>query len=131
MWAEIKQAIADTLAAELGGGVSVTAVADAEIPTVDAVRVLRAATSGRPVYGRPVGVQQLDVEMWVTDDDPAAADARLDELEEQVTRALEQIPRDSFILKVEITGIDPDGDLFRPTVGSRMGLRVNWRQRRD
>lgn len=130
MWAELKEIIAETLRAALGDEVMVCAVADAEIPTVDAVRVLRGATSGRPVYSRPAGVQELALELWVTDDDPAAADRRLMDLEERVTVALEEVPRDSMILKIDIAGIDPDGDLFRPTVGSRMNLRVNWRQRR-
>lgn len=130
MWADLKQTLAEVLRALLPD-VDIAIHAIAEIPTADTVRVLRAASTGRPVYGRPAGVQELDLELWVTDDDPALADQRLMVLEERVTFALEAIPRDEMILKIEITGIDPDGDLFRPTVGSRMKLKVNWRLRRD
>ncbi len=129
MWADLKQTLAEVLRAALPE-VEIATCATAEIPTADTVRVLRAATAGRPVYSRPVGVQELDLELWVTDDDPAVADQRLMVLEERVAFALEQVPRDEMILKIDIVGIDPDGDLFRPTVGSRMNLKVNWRLRR-
>jgi hypothetical protein len=126
MWADLKQVLADVLRAALPE-VIVETHADAQIPTEDTVRVLRAATSGRPVYSRPTGVQDIDLECWVTAEDPADADQRLMVLEERVTFALERIPRDEMILKIDIVGIDPDGDLFRPTVGSRMQLKINWR----
>lgn len=129
MWADLKQSLADALRVALPE-VVVAIHADAQIPTEDTVRVLRAATSGRPVYSRPTGVQEIDLELWVTADDPAEADQRLMVLEERVTFALERMQRDELILKIDILGIDPDGDLFRPTVGSRMKLQINWRLRR-
>lgn len=130
MWADLKRFVAAALRDALTD-VAVTAHADAEIPTVDAVRVMRGATAGRPLYGRPVGEQELALEVWTTDADPAVADERLQALENRVLAALETVSRDGPILKIEALGTDPDDDLFRPTVGCRMNLRVHWRQRRS
>lgn len=141
MWADLIQDIAATLDAALNvadpetGSVAqpvrVSAHADAEIPEVDAVRVLRGDRTGRPLYGRPAGTLDLSLEIWTTNADPAAADRRLMELEEQVVRALEQTPREGLIFTIQILGIDADGDLFRPTVGSHLRTRVTWRQTRQ
>lgn len=140
MWADLIQDIAATLDAALNvedpdthtilHPVAVSAHADAQIPEVDAVRVLRGDRTGRPLYGRPAGTMDLSLEIWTTNADAAAADLRLMELEEQVVRALEQTPRDGLIFTIQILGIDADGDLFRPTVGSHLRTRVTWRQTR-
>lgn len=140
MWAGLIQDLATTLAAALNvedpdthavlQPVVVTAHADAQIPEVDAVRVLRGDRTGRPLYGRPAGTLDLNLELWTTNADPADADRRLMELEEQVVLALEQLPRTGRIFTIQILGIDADGDLFRPTVGSNLRIRVTWRQGR-
>lgn len=111
-------------------GVKVVTHADAEVPTVDTVRVLRGTTVGRPVYSRPAGEQSINLEIWTSSTDTAAADQRLQALEEQAITGLENLPRDGPIMKVVILGIEPDGDLFRPSVGSNLSLKVYWRQRR-
>lgn len=129
MWADLLQDLATTLRAALPG-VEVVTHADAEVPTVDTVRVLRGATAGRPVYSRPAGDQNVNLEIWTCSEDTAAADQRLQELEEQVTTELENLPRDGPIMKVVILGIEPDGDLFRPALGSNLSLKIYWRQRR-
>jgi len=140
MWADLVQNIAATLQTALNvpdpeteevlHPVAVHAHANAEIPVVDAVRVLRGNSNGRPVYSRPAGTVDLSLEIWTTNADAAAADQRLMELELLVARALEQTPRTGLIFTLQILGIDADGDLFRPTVGSNMRLRVTWRQSR-
>lgn len=127
MWADLLQDLATTLRAALPG-VEVVTHADAEVPTVDTVRVLRGTTAGRPVYSRPAGEQNVNLEIWTCSEDTAAADQRLQELEEQVTTELENLPRAALIFKVTVTGIEGDGDLFRPSVGSNMSLRVKWRK---
>lgn len=141
MWATLTQRIAAALNAALNvpdpetqvvaKPVAVRAHADAEIPTVDTVRVLRGPSNGRPLYSRPTGTVDLSLEIWTTHDDPAVADQRLMELEMQVATALEQTSRTGLVFMIQILGIDTDGDLFRPTVGSNMRLRVTWRQSRE
>jgi hypothetical protein len=141
MWATLIQRIAGALNAALNvpdpeteevlHPVAVHSHANAEIPTVDTVRVLRGNTTGRPLYSRPIGTTEIGLEIWTTDDDSAVADQRLMELEEQVARALEQTQRAGLVFTIQILGIDADGDLFRPTVGSYLRLRVTWRQSRE
>jgi len=99
------------------------------VPTVDTVRVLRGATGGKPLYGRPAGEQELVLEIWTTHEDPTLADDRLEALESAVAVALETVPRDGTVMKIDVLSIDPDSDLFRPTVGSRMNIRVIWRKK--
>lgn len=129
MWADLLQDLATTLRAALPG-VEVVTHADAEVPTGDTVRVLRGATAGRPVYSRPAGEQNVNLEIWTCSTDTAVADQRLQVLEEQVITALENLPRAALIFKVTVIGIEGDGDLFRPSVGSNLSLKVFWRQRR-
>ena len=136
MWAKLLPEIATTLQAQLPG-VTVKTHTDAEVPTpdpdipgdtADTVRVLRGTSTGRPYYGRPSGQQSINLELWTTHADYAAADYRLMLLEDAVLRALEQLPRTAaHVFNLEILGIDPDGDLFRPTVGSQIRLNVYWR----
>lgn len=140
MWATLIQGIASALTTSLNVAdpetgeviqpVAVHAHANAEVPDVDTVRVLRGNSNGRPLYSRPGGTVDLSLEIWTTHDDPAVADQRLMEMELQVARALEQTPRTGLIFMIQILGIDADGDLFRPTVGSNLRLRVTWRQSR-
>lgn len=68
------------------------------------------------------------MEVWTYDEnDYAAADRRLQELEALVAKALENLPRGGLIFKVTVIGIEGDGDLFRPSVGSNISIRVHWR----
>jgi len=141
MWATLIQRMAAALNTALNVPDPVTGLvanpvlvlthAGAEIPTVDAVRVLRGVSNGRPLYGRPAGTVDLNLEIWTTHDDAAIADQRLMALEMQVATALEGTARADLIFTIQILGIDPDGDLFRPTVGSNLRLRVTWRQSRE
>lgn len=136
MWADIIQLLREALDAalnvpdpdtgEVAQPVTVVAHADAEIPEVDTVRVLRGVRSG-PIYPRPTGTLDFNLELWTTAADPAVADQRLQALETAVVTGLLNIRRDTLILKTDILGIDPDGDLFRPTVGSNLRLRVSYR----
>lgn len=141
MWADLIQNIAAALdtalnvpdpeTGEVAQPVAVRAHADAEIPTVDTVRVLRGNSNGRPLYSRPTGTVDLSLEIWTTHDDPSVADQRLMALEMQVASALEQTSRTGLVFMIQILGIDADGDLFRPTVGSNLRLRITWRQSRE
>ncbi len=126
MWADLLQRLQQALSRQLPDVVVVTH-ADAEVPDVDTVRILRGETSGKPLYGWPSGVQNLTLELWVKHSDYSIADQRLMSLEQRVDKALEQVPREGLISKIEVLGIEPDGDLFRPHVGSAFKLKVHWR----
>lgn len=129
MWADLIQDLATVLKAALTG-VTVVTYADAEVPVVDTVRVLRGAMTGRPVYGQASGEQAVNLEVWTKNDDAAKANQQLQSLESRVIDALKNLSREGPILKATVTGIEPDGDLFRPSLGSNIRVRVNWRQRR-
>lgn len=129
MWADLLQRLAEALRRDLPD-VAVVTHADAQVPTVATVRVLRGAGSGSPVYGRLSGTQDIALELWVTDDDAAQADRRLMRLETRVLEALERPSREGLIYKIDVLGIDPDGDLFRPSLGSNLRLKVHWRKPR-
>jgi hypothetical protein len=111
--------------------VAVETVADAVVPDGDTVRVTRASSPPRPLYAQLSGVETLALECWTRDDDPAVASARLQDLEETAFAALRGLSRIDPITNIAITGIDPDGDLFRPAVGSRITLTISWRKPRQ
>lgn len=131
MWADLLQDMASALRFAMPE-VTVNTHVDAQVPDAESgdwVRVLRGASTGRPYYGRPSGVQEINLELWVTrSEDEADADRRLMALEEQTFKALAGLPRSGDrIFNIEFLGIDPDGDMFRPVVGSRIRLKVHWR----
>ena len=129
MWATLIQSIATALRTALPT-VTVLTVADAVTYDTDTVVVKRASSTGRPVYSRPTGVQDLAIECWTRHDDSATADTQLQALEENVVTALESLPRNELIMSLDLISMDPDGDLFRPIVGSQLTIRIHWRIRR-
>lgn len=130
MWAELLDLLVTRLRADLYG-VVVTAYADAVIPDVPTVRVLRASSPARPLFAQMSGAEFFAVECWVRAEDPEDANRALADLEERVLVALRAIPRIDPITTVTIAGVDPDGDLFRPNLGSRINLNISWRKPRQ
>lgn len=130
MWAELLDLLAAKIRADLTG-VVVTAYADAVIPDVPTVRVLRASAPARPLFAQMAGTEFFAVECWVRHEDPETANRALADLEERVLTALRAIPRIDPITTVTLAGVDPDGDLFRPNLGSRINLNISWRKPRQ
>jgi len=126
MWATLIQLVTSALQAGLPG-VVVTAYADSPIPDVDTVRVLRGSSPARPLFAQQSGSETLALECWTRHDDAMTANSQLETLENNVIAVLRTLPRLDPILNISITGIDPDGELFRPNLGSRMTLTVTWR----
>lgn len=128
MWADLLQDIAAALRFAMPD-MAIKTHADAEVPDTDLIRVLRGPSTGRPYYGRPTGVQDINLELWIASgEDAVDADRRLMALEARTFKALELVPRtEGRVFNIEILGIDPDGDLFRPVVGSQIRLKVHWR----
>ncbi|TVR59427.1 MAG: hypothetical protein EA420_15960 [Candidatus Competibacteraceae bacterium] len=130
MWLELQGIVANAVRAALPG-VAVATVVDAVVPDVDTVRVTRASSPARALFQQLSGVEALAVECWTRNDDPDLASAQLQALERDVLAALRGITRIDPITTIDITGIDPDGDLFRPAVGSRINLTISWRKPRQ
>lgn len=130
MWATLIQIIAAGLQSDLPG-VIVTTYADARIPDEDTVRVLRSNSPERPLFAQLSGSENLALECWTRHEDPALANQQLQALESNVIAALRNLPRVDPIVNITLTGIDPDGDLFRPNLGSRIRLSITWRTLRS
>lgn len=130
MWATLIQIVTSALQAGLPG-VVVTPYADSPIPDVDTVRVLRGSSPARPLFAQQSGSETLALECWTRHADAATANQQLETLENNVIAVLRTLPRIDPILNLSITGIDPDGELFRPNLGSRMALTVTWRAMRQ
>jgi hypothetical protein len=130
MWLEIMGIVATALRAELPH-VTVSTAVDAVVPDVDTVRVTRASSPARALFQQLSGAEALAVECWTRNDDPDLANAQLQAMENNVLAALRGIARIDPIMTVEILGLDPDGDLFRPAVGSRFTLNISWRKPRQ
>ncbi|MCP5197309.1 MAG: hypothetical protein H6974_11060 [Gammaproteobacteria bacterium] len=126
MWATLTETLVGALQADLPG-VEVTRFADAQIPDDDTVRVLRGGSQDRPLFAQQSGHENLILECWTRHEDPALANQQLQSLENQVIAALRHLPRVDPIVNLSISGIDPDGDLFRPNLGSRIRLTIHWR----
>lgn len=126
MWSVLIQTVSAALQIALPD-VVIKQEADARIPDVDTVRVLRGASPARALFAQQSGSETLVLECWTRNDDPALANQQLEVLENQVIAALRTLARVDPILNLAIDGIDPDGDLFRPNLGSRIRLTINWR----
>ncbi len=126
MWAQLIQIVIARLQDALGDTATVQTVFDAEVPDTATVYVLRGGTSELSLYGER-GTEKLLIGCWVQDDDPAAADLALQTLENSVIGALRDLPHSESVLGIAITGIDADGDAFRPVVSSMINLSIDWR----
>jgi hypothetical protein len=75
------------------------------------------------------GINLFFIESWSYDlDDPEQAYINLMRLESRIVTALAQpITLAGYELNTRITAIDPDGDVFRPSVGSQMTVEIEWR----
>lgn len=125
MWATLIQTVATALRTALPA-VVVETVADTPAPDVDTVYVLRGG-SVEPSLFAERGVENLILECWSRDEVPATADLKLETLENNVVAALRGLPHTGPMISLSFTGIDPDGDIFRPNVGSRIYLTIAWR----
>lgn len=126
MWATLIQTVAAALRTALPT-VIVLAYSDAPAPDEETVYVKRAGSPSRSLFAQQSGTENLVLECWSRDLVPATADLKLQTLENNVIAALRTLPRVDPIVNLTITGIDPDGDLFRPNVGSQISITINWR----
>lgn len=130
MWAAIKAQLVAHLTEQLDG-VDVLPYPTAETPAVDTVMVARGPSAANDARRTGRGTDDLVIQCWTDGHaNEAATDAALEALENRVLEALETLPSTApgvRNLSLSLLGIDPDGDLFRPAVGSQINLRVDWR----
>lgn len=134
MWADILVALRSRILAvepetpvEVGGS--------AAVPDFRQVTLLRGPGT-RPADADMTGqaTQTVYVECWEHHKTTAEANARLQALEMAVIGAMTASgPQllSGWGALVNVENIEPDGDAFRPSVGSRMTVRVNLRKVRD
>lgn len=131
MWVTLMTQVADALRAELTTDAAVLTAGGAEVPDTPTVIIRRGSQPARPLFAQLSGAENLVLECWTKDEDPDAANAKLEALEEKTLSALRKLPRTDPITQITITGIDPDADLFRPIVGSQISIAINWRRTRQ
>lgn len=130
MWNTLIQTVATALQTTLTTTATVRTASDAEVPDTPTVVIRRGSQPARHLFTQLSGAENLVLECWTQDDDPDAANLKLEALEDAVMDALRTLPRVDPITNIAITGIDPDGDLFRPIVGSQISITITWRQMR-
>lgn len=133
-WWAIQQSLYDHLVAQLAGTSKVVLGADAFTPSERTVIVKRGPVSPHlPSHGDRAGQIAVVLECWANaNNDRAVANLDLQELETTVAALLDEwvrAVRTTWTLTLQIR-IDPDGDFFRPSLGSQMTVDIDWRTAR-
>ncbi len=116
-------------------GVKVQLGASAEVPAAATVLLVRGGSTPPTKHDTVAGEQILFVECWEHGpaDDNTVAYRRLALLEEKFRAALNAWVDSNPFPEAQISAVpgefQPDGDIFRPSVGSRMELNIKWRPR--
>lgn len=129
-WWQLQQSLHDYLVANLGN-VEVILGADAYTPEKRTVIVKRGPVAPHhPAMGDRAGQIGVVLECWANaTTDRAVANQDLQDLENTVAGLLDSWVRSvqhTWTLTLQIR-IDPDGDFFRPSLGSQMTVEIDWR----
>lgn len=137
-WWPILEAMRDHLRAWPGLKSSqVQAGADAAVPESRKVRLLRGPGLPREHTNSGTGELTVWVECWEhteTVEPPDEGYARLAELEAVVLDGLKAFGQQKqtvagMHLRATVTKSESDGDTFRPSIGSRFTVQVQWRKK--
>lgn len=129
MWASLLSSLAGHLELALLD-VQVVRNASAQVWERPTVTLARGPTQRRATVDWTGGVQDIWIECWEHDTDPLLANTALEALEAAV-----QAETDAWLAALALPGVcvagewlgtEPDGDMFRPSVGSRATLRLSW-----
>lgn len=131
MWATLLKSLADYLRDNLTD-TDVVLNASAQVWEVRTVVVSRGGAEPRREPDWTGGVQRVWIECWEHASIPEDANTALDALETAVQAALADwlaaLALPGVCVAGQVTAIEPDGDLFRPSVGSRLTCELRWRQ---
>lgn len=115
-------------------GIGIQAGALVPVPTEPEVRLIRGPS--QPKTNEPGSVNELTiwVECWEVDDeavDPMIGYQKLADLEGRVITAINRFGAgdqriDGKQIRVRPGRAEPDGDIFRPMVGSRTAVAISW-----
>ncbi len=134
MWFDILMALNNHLIAtsELNG-VAIVVGSDTKIPQGATVVLIRGTFDPKTTEPKSRDSQQLYVECWQWDESesPTKGYEKLAELEGIVMKALNDFGAGSNRVnnkqvRVILGQTEPDGDAFRPSVGSRTAVTVQW-----
>lgn len=135
MWLEILRGWRDGLAGAMPD-TQVSVGADAQVPECRAIQLLRGPGDDSRFKRENVLEQRFWIECWAYDKAaPEKAYADLDAIEQAVRDYLTGCSAAAVVpgwdLIVTLEGVEPDGDQFRPSVGSRMTVLVKGRKQRN
>lgn len=115
-------------------GIGIQAGALVPVPTEPEVRLIRGPS--QPKTNEPGSVNELTiwVECWEVDEeaiDPMIGYQKLADLEGRVITAINRFGAgdqriDGKQIRVRPGRAEPDGDIFRPMVGSRTAVAISW-----
>lgn len=134
MWFEILLALMNHLIATPGlKGVAICVGSDAKIPSGKTVVLIRGKFDPKTNDTKSVNSQTVYIECWDYDDSesPQKGYEKLSVLERVVMTALNQFGAGSTLInnkrvQVRLGQTEPDGDAFRPSVGSRTAVTIRW-----
>lgn len=103
---------------------------DGSIPTAQTLILTRGPVTTTNWVDPWGGAQTIYIQAWTYDqDDPMDAYRSLAALEHSVINAMVgPVPLQGYELLPRITAIEPDNDSFRPSVGSRITVEIEWRK---
>lgn len=135
MWAQILDALRDRLLAA-DSTLEVHVGGSAEVPQSRRVTLMRGPGTTYAEFVESGRIEQtVYAECWAHADDPAVANTKLQALEQMVIETMQSagpqrlLPHTDALARV--TQIEPDGDAFRPSVGSRITLKMQLRHITD
>jgi len=116
------------------GSVPVSLGGDAKIPNASGVIILR----GPSVYGDPRRSEESTTQVWVEcweyseNSDFSVGYSALAALEEKVVDAIRSFAMDGqsisgYRARAKLEGVEGDGDVFRPSIGSRLSVTIHMK----
>lgn len=134
-WFDVMDAIHTHLESDASVDVPLAAGALVPVPRAAEVRLIRGPF--QPRTNAPDSTDELTVfiECWVHDDKDADAKVgyqKLADLEDRVMQSVNQFGQgnrriNGKQIRIRPGRAEPDGDLFRPMLGSRTAVAITWR----
>lgn len=136
MWLAFSEVIKEQLESWSDlAGVPIELAGGAAVPTRRQIEIKPGPSGPRPLAAAHQGTVDLWIDCWEhsIEQDPVVAYRLLALLERQLLEALEHWQRhgervDDVDFRLEIASRQSDGDIFRPSVGSRTTLRIHWKK---